>query len=110
METQKAIVLIAEVLDVLVRFIPDCGGDFKEGTLYCKGCEFYSQCKRGTEAQDLCSELQAIVADRDSNDIDSAYCRGFDDAYGGFENNPYSEETEPELYRLYECGNVDGAM
>jgi len=61
MKTEEAVLKIAEVLDVLVgHFNPDCGGDFKQGS-YCKGCKYYHQCRRGTEARELNSELQALL-------------------------------------------------
>ena len=69
MKTEEAILKIAKILDVLAgHFIPDCGGDFKQGTFYCKGCSFYHQCKKGTEAQDLCEELQSLLVDRGAGD------------------------------------------
>lgn len=64
METQKAISLIAEVLDVLVgNFVPDCGGDFTEGYYYCEKCKDYSLCKKGTKAQNINSKLQSLLVD-----------------------------------------------
>ena len=71
METQRAIELIAEILDVLVgSFIPDCGGDFVpeyggrygEDTACDKTCKYYGQCRRMTRAQELNSELQGLLA------------------------------------------------
>lgn len=110
METQKAIELIADILDVLVgRFTPDCGGDFIE-VAACGECPHLHQCIMFSKARKINSTLQSLLVDEEPKDVcDTAYRKGFNDAYAGFEDNPYEYETEPGLHGLYERGNIDGA-
>ena len=120
METQKAVALIAEVLDVLVgHFNPDCGGDFvpehgswnDESDISCgSACEFYHQCKQMSKAREINSKLQSLVADKGYR-LNAAYAEGFKDADRGVKlDNPYNSTRETDLFAQYNRGYFDGAV
>lgn len=128
MKTEKAILKIAEVLDVLVgNFMPDCGGDFAEypdaspsqkkflgdkydDVIYCESCEYYHQCRQMTKAQNLNTELQSLLID-EGYKLDIAYGAGFNDALNGRpSSNPYKPEEEYNLQKQYARGFFDGAV
>lgn len=56
METEKAVLLMAELLDILMGCVlPDCGLD-------CDGCKYSNQCGQMTKAWDTNLKLQSLLA------------------------------------------------
>jgi len=119
METQKAIALIAEVLDALVGdFVSDCGGNLAEypvvsshgSVFYCKACKDYAQCGQLAKAREVNSKLQSLLIDKGYG-LNAAYAEGFEDADRGAKlDNPYNSERETDLFAQYNRGYFDGAV
>ena len=73
METEKAVLLIAEVLEVLVgNFTPDCGGDFIK-VAACRGCPHLSQCLKFSKARKINSKLQSLLSVNDGDRSGAEY-------------------------------------
>jgi len=63
-QMEKVIVKLTEMAQATHGcFMPDCGGDFcpDDHESYCKGCEEYGICERGTGLGSACHELQEIM-------------------------------------------------